>query len=144
MNQRLWPLALALSSIMLTGCSHTLFFASRTSGASGQTVVQTKPGSSGGDIRLAMGSRNYVGRWVYMSSGGSLTLASATAFSGTRSVSALGTGVAVPMAGNGSIIMNAAEGGSLHCVFNYSRFSSSGVGECQDEAGGSYDLQISK
>ena len=79
-----------------------------------------------------------------MNSPGSVSIGSAIAVSGATSASAFGTGVAAPMSGNGSIIMSAPGGGSFRWVFNYSQWSSTGVGECQDETGEIYDLQITK
>jgi len=131
------------AALVLAGCGRTVYVVGRTNGVSGQTTV-TPAGQSSGDITLSLGPKTYTGRWVYVSGGGSVSLATATVTSGTHSASAIGTGIGLPTSGNGSIIMSAPGGGSFHCVFDYSQWSNSGIGVCQDESGEIYDLQITR
>ena len=139
-------LACALLALSLTGCTHnhTLYVAARHSAESGQTVVTTTPGHPSGLLTLELGGKTFTGRWVYMSAGGTVTLASATATNGMRSATATGTAFGIPTSGNGSIVLSAPDGDSLRCVFTYSEWSSSGIGECQDSHDEGYDLQIVK
>ena len=136
--------AILVAALALAGCAHTVYVTGRTTGVSGQTTITPGIGQTSGKIGLKIGGKAYAGRWVYMNGPGSVSIGSAIAVSGATSASAFGTGVAAPMSGNGSIIMSAPGGGSFRCVFNYSQWSSSGVGECQDETGEIYDLQITK
>lgn len=132
-----------VAMLSLAGCGRTVYVTGRTSGVSGQTTV-TPAGRSSGDITLSLGARVYTGRWVYVSGPGSVSVSSATAFSGAHSASASGIGFGLPTSGRGSIVMSAAGGGSLRCAFDYSEWSSTGIGECQDETGAMYDLQITR
>jgi hypothetical protein len=95
-------------------------------------------------MTLTLGSETYTGRWLYMSGPGSVSIVNTVATSGAQSASGLGTGVAIPTSGHGSIILSAPDGASLRCVFAYSEWSSSGLGECRDGKGELYDLQITK
>lgn len=133
-------LALSLS---LTGCSHNLYLVGRTNGTTGHAKIATRPGMGGGDVEISLGEKVYKGRWSYMESGGSLAFGTATAFLGARSATVSGTAVDLPTGGNGTILASSTDGLSLRCVFNYSEWNSSGIGECRDGAGQTYDLQIS-
>jgi len=136
--------ALAFAVLTLGGCGRTLYVTGRTNGITGQTTVTPILGHPSGDMTLTLGAKTYAGRWVYVSGPGSVSVVSTTAFSGTQSASALGTGIGMPTSNHGSIVMSAPGGGSFRCVFDYSQWSNSGVGECQDEAGELYDLQITR
>ncbi len=135
-------LLLALASILLAGCSHTLIVTGRQSAVTGQAIVTQVPGQNSGTLTLVLGGKTYSGRWLYMAGGGSVSLASATAFSGVHSATATGVGFAAPMSGNGSVILSAQDGDTLRCVFDYSQWSKTGIGECEDNHGDLYDLQI--
>jgi hypothetical protein len=126
----------------LAGCSHQVFIASRTTALAGHTTVP--PGASSGEMSISLGDKLYSGRWVYVSAPGMVSVGTATSVSGLRSVSTTGTGYGIPTGGQGSMILAAADGSSLHCTFSYSGWTSTGVGECQDNVGGMYDLQITK
>jgi hypothetical protein len=134
----------ALLVLSLSGCAHTLYVTARHSPVTGQTVITTTPGHPSGLLTLELGGKTFTGRWVYMSAGGTVTLASATATDGMRSATATRTAFGIPTSGNGSIVLSAPDGDSLRCVFTYSEWSSSGIGECQDSRDESYDLQIVK
>jgi len=134
-------LAAALSLAALSGCAHTLYVLGPTPELTGKTTVTTTPGQSGGSITLVLGGETYTGRWVYMR-GGSFSLASMTATNGLRTVSATGSAMDISAVGSGTLIMSAPDGSHLRCVFNYSGWSSSGLGVCEDDKGRRYDLQI--
>jgi hypothetical protein len=130
--------------LTLIGCGHNLYFTGRTTGATASTTITTSPGHPSGEMTLELEGKVYRGRWLYMSGGGSVSLATMTATNGVRSATATGSAIGMPMQGNGSIILAAQDGSTLRCVFNYSEWSSSGIGECQDNLGETYDLQIGK
>jgi len=93
---------------------------------------------------MPLGGRSYVGRWVYVSQGGGVGITTATASSGGRSATGTGTTIMAPTGGGGSIVMAAAGAPSIRCGFQYSSWSQAGAGECQDDAGASWDLQITR
>jgi hypothetical protein len=127
---------------LLSGCAHSIDIISRSTGASGRTTITMTMGHPSGEMSIVLGGKTYTGRWVYMSGGGSVSIVSATAFSGSRTASVSGWGIGVPTGGNGSMSLSSSDGSHLSCAFDYSEWSSSGVGVCQDEQGGMYDLQI--
>ncbi len=131
-------LALAAS---LGGCAHNATFTSRLSGAVG-TAKLTTFGDSSGKIAISLKGETYTGKWVYMQQGGSVIFGSSTAYSGSQTAFATGTGYAMPTQGNGSVVAIAPSGASLRCQFNYSEWSATGVGMCQDSKGDIYDMQI--
>jgi hypothetical protein len=133
-----------LAAVALGGCSHALYVTARTTGVAGQTSITTAPGTPSGEISLSLGRKLYSGHWIYVAGPGSVSVASATAFSGVHSATASGIGLGMPTSGHGSIIMSGPGEIYFRCVYEYSQWSSSGVGECQDETGESYDLQITK
>ena len=132
--------------IELTGCTHTLnvYLTGRTSGVTGKTDVLVMPGHPSGDVSLTLKGKTYTGRWVYVSGGGSVGITSATVVSGAAHTTT-GTGMAVglPSGGNGTMNLTAPDGSSVRCVYQYSEWSMSGVGVCQDSDGEMYDAQIS-
>lgn len=139
---RRWSFLLLISAPLL-GCAHQVYITSRSGHVTGHTSVTTSGGSSG-EMSIALGGKTYTGRWVYVSGPGTVSVMSATATSGLRSASAIGTGIGVPTGGQGSMVLSAHDGSSLRCVFSYSGWSQTGMGECQDGDGGLYDLQITK
>jgi len=131
------------ATMSLCACTRTVYVTGQTTTVSGQATV-VAAGNTSGDITLPLGPRVYSGRWVYMNGPGSVSIGTATAFSGTQSATASAVGLGMPTSGQGSIIMASPDGGHMRCVFNYSQWSVSGVGECQDETGALYDLQITR
>ncbi|MBV9247689.1 MAG: hypothetical protein JO227_00380 [Acetobacteraceae bacterium] len=138
MRKLIW---LALVAAAVSGCAHNVYIAGRDNGLSGQTTV-TAAGQRGGPFNITIGPEHFAGRWVYVKHGGSTSFGTATAFNDASSASALGTGFAVPAEGGGSIIASSPDGNSLRCVFGYNEWSATGMGECKDRHGDSYDLQI--
>lgn len=137
-------LACLVLVVPLLGCGHNLYFTARQSGATGQASITTTPGHPSGTMTVAIGRKTVTGRWLYMSGAGTVAAGTATATSGLRSSTATGTAVGMPMSGNGSILLSSPEGDTMRCVFNYSEWSSTGLGECQDNHGEDYDLQIAR
>lgn len=136
-------IVLSVPSIFLIGCGQTVYVTGRGSAPSGTTTISTS-GTGSGDITIPLGAKVYSGRWVYVPQGGSVGFTTATAFSGGRSASGTGTTIIGPSGGGGTVIMSAEGAPAIRCAFSYSEWTRTGVGECQDDAGGSYDLQITK
>lgn len=116
-------LLLAPIVLGLSGCSHTLdvYLTGRASGVTAHTEVVTISNEPGGAVSLILKGKKYTGRWVYMS----------------------GDPFAPPGAGTGTMNLTAPDGSSLHCMYQYSEWSQSGVGVCQGSDGEIYDVQIS-
>jgi len=126
--------------VLLSGCAHNLDLISRTGGPNGSGVAQ----ELGKQITINLDGQQYKGTYVY--DGGSVirtnSAATATAYGGHRTATAYGTGVSstyIPGSGNGRILATSGKG-SIRCDFNYSQ--GTGIGYCQDNYGGEYDLLI--
>jgi len=139
--KRMRGLSLVLPLAVLCGCAHTLYFLGPTPELTGKTTVTTTPGHPSGSITLVLDGKTYTGRWVYMR-GGSFSLASVIAANGRATATATGLATNISAVGSGTIVMSAPDGSHLQCVFNYSDWSSSGIGVCEDDMGRRYDLQI--
>lgn len=131
-------LALALAACSIPQTVHVM---GRGSAPSGTAIIQTH-GTGMGDITIPIGGRVYSGRWVYAPQGGAIGITTATAFIGGRSVAGTGTSVVGPTGGNGTVIVSAVGAPSIRCGFSYSEWTRTGIGDCLDDAGGTYDLQI--
>jgi len=132
--------------IGLAGCTRTfnVYLTGRTSGDTGQTEVLVTSGHPSGDVSLVLKGKTYTGRWVYMSGGGSVGLSTATVVTGQHTASGTGMALGLPTGGNGTMNLTASDGSSLRCVYQFSEWSSSGVGVCQGSDGETYDVQISR
>lgn len=133
---------LIIFGICLTGCAYTcdIYLTGRTSGITAHTKVVVTTGHSSGDVTLTINGKTYTGRWVYVSGSGSLNLATATVVSGSHVGSTTGMAVGLPSGGNGTMNLKAPDGSTLRCVYDYSEWSSSGVGVCQGNDGEVYDV----
>jgi hypothetical protein len=128
---------------LLAGCvsSHSFYLMGRQSGVSGSGIVPAN-GRHGGPITITIGARQFTGQWIYMESGGSVGIETATGYSSRGAATATGIGVGLPTGGNGNVIASAPDGTTLRCAFNFSEIDMHGVGLCQDNKGETYDLQI--
>jgi hypothetical protein len=99
-------------------------------------------GRSGGDIQIALSGKTYSGSWVYVANGGAAGLAVRSASSGLATATATGTMLAMPTGGGGTILASAPDGATLRCQFQYNQIGNTGIGSCQDNKDGQYDLQI--
>jgi hypothetical protein len=128
---------------LLGGCAanHHLIFVNRTTGEMGSSEVSSL-GRSGGDIQIALSGKTYSGSWVYVANGGAAGLAVGSASSGLATATATGTMVAMPTGGGGTILASAPDGATLRCQFQYNQIGNTGIGSCQDNKDGQYDLQI--
>ncbi|HLZ65508.1 MAG TPA: hypothetical protein VKQ29_04720 [Aliidongia sp.] len=86
-------------------------------------------------MAITVGSKTYVGTWVFKNGGGVVGVAAA---GGT-----VGSFMGSNSSGNGSMLLSAPDGSTLRCSFDYDTLSATGLGVCQDSAGEMYDLQIS-
>lgn len=114
----------------LTGCAYQLNLQQRGGGAFGAGTA------SNGNVEIQVGQRTFRGQYVYASA------SSTTSFFGTANRRAFNTFGTTTSGGNGNIIARSQDGVGLRCQFNYSETSSQGLGECVDDAGATYDLQI--
>ena len=124
----------ALFGFLLTGCAHNLTLHPRDGSPSGQGVAQ----EAGKTVTINLNGKVYSGTYVY--DGGKVatfqSYGSATAYSGTKSASAFGSGFGtayVPGSGNGRVLATSTDGDAIRCEFEYS--SGSGIGVCRDNAG---------
>jgi len=127
-------------AVAMSGCALDVALMERGGPGTGQGHVPYTMAKSG-EITIHLGDDEYAGRWV-LSQGGSYSLASMGGAVPAGGVSAVGTGVNFDAAGNGNILARTATGKGLRCVFNYSGFSRTGMGVCQDDGGRLYDMQI--
>jgi len=118
-----WRLLLPSIWLGLSGCTYPqdVYLTGRASGVTAHTEVVTFASESSGEAALTLKGKKYTGRWVYMS----------------------GDPFAPPGAGTGTMNFTAPDGSSLHCMFQYSEWSRSGVGVCEASDGEIYDVQIS-
>lgn len=90
-------------------------------------------------VTVTIGQETFVGKYVYMQ-GGSFALGNA--FGGGQTATA--TAIGVSAVGDGNVLAQSADGHNLRCVFSFSGWSQQGAGQCLTDAGGLYDLQISR
>lgn len=90
-------------------------------------------------VTITLDGETYAGRYVYVQ-GGAFSLG--TAFGGGQV--ATGSAVGVSAVGNGNVLASSADGHNLRCVFSFSGWTQQGTGACLTDAGGVYDLQISR
>ena len=126
--------------LLLSGCALDVALMERGGPRMGHGNVPYTMAKSG-TITIHLGDDEYSGRWV-LSQGGSYSLASMAGTTPSGGMSAVGTGANFDAAGNGNILARTVSGKGLRCVFNYSGFSRTGTGVCQDDGGHLYDMQI--
>jgi hypothetical protein len=116
---------------LLGGCGHnlTLMAADGTMGTGHATGMGGK-----GTLEVQIDGRDYTGNWV-AAQGGSVGFG----FAGRTSF----TTMAVDASSTGNALLHSADGSSLRCHFVFGGMSATGYGECEDNAGTHYDLQIS-
>lgn len=84
---------------------------------------------------MAFGGETYRGRWVYAGRG---SLAAVFVPGATTMPLFVGSGGP----GEGNALLTTESGKSLRCQFQYSSWTASGMGVCQDAGGRLYDIQI--
>lgn len=136
-----------LITFLLTSCAASLKFIDQQTGDMYYGKTDSTLGSNG-KMTAEIENEIYQGDWTYSASGGSFTLGTSSAFAtGTAgSASAYGTSTAVsaPMSGGGLITMKGNKGGYVRCVFNFSEFSNTGIGQCLRNDGKQFDITISR
>jgi hypothetical protein len=134
-------LVIALPALLaVTGCARTFYFVGRSSGVTATTTVPA--GHPSNAISFTLEGKTYTGRYAVVAEGGSIGFGNTFVTAGTHSAVATGMFTALPTQGNGTIIASAPDGSTIHCVFDWSQMSRTGVGVCQDNRGEVYDLQI--
>ncbi|HTT10824.1 MAG TPA: hypothetical protein VMG60_08050 [Burkholderiaceae bacterium] len=132
---------------LLAGCmsTYTLTLMPRNSGTiyTGEAIERS---STEADLIVAIGSTVYTGTWLYTSaahssfwSGFGVGFGSGGSF-GTVGVSS-GT-VDNPYGQEAKALLKAADGSGLRCDFRGMIQGRGGAGECQDDKGLMYDVQI--
>ena len=120
-----------LIGLALAGCSYQLQLQQRGGPTVGSGTAQDNDSS----VRITIGSRGFVGQYAYASD------ASFGSFVGIGKGATSGF-VSTSSGGGGNIIARSGDGVGLRCRFQYSEMSNQGFGECQDDTGATYDLQI--
>lgn len=143
-------ISVLISTLVLTGCAAQLTFIDTKDGK--MYFGQTDASGSSGEATALIANVRYSGPWVYSTQGGGYTLGtssfSGSAFSGTKSAFATGTGalsaLSLSAQGSGLLNMNGADGSFMRCVFDFNRMSNSGIGKCLRNDGREFDLTIIK
>lgn len=125
-------LALLAACVALSACSYKLTLQQRGGPATGTGVAQENDQS----VTITIGQRVFKGQYSFASN------SSLGTFVGVgKGTSATGF-VSTTSGGGGNIIARSADGVGLRCQFQYSEMSNQGFGECADDSGAMYDLQI--
>lgn len=129
-------------SLLVCGCSDSLTAHNLTS--RNLTLMAIDDGGTGtgratgvggrGTLEVQLAGKTFSGTWV-AAQGGSVGFGSA----GRTTFSA----ISVDSGSTGSALLAASDGSTLRCRFVYGGMSRAGYGECQDNAGKRYELQIS-
>lgn len=125
--------ALFLAIVLaLAGCSYQLQLQQRGGPATGSGVAT----ESDNGVKISIGSRVFTGQYAYASD------SSFGSFVGVGHGKTATGFVSTSSGGGGNIMARSADGVGLRCRFQYSEMSNQGFGECQDDTGATYDLQI--
>ncbi len=117
---------------LLTACSYQLHLQQRGGAAVGTGVAHDNDQS----VSITIGARVFKGQYSYASD------ASFGSFVGVGKGRTATGFVSTSSGGGGTIIARSADGVGLRCQFQYSETSNQGYGECADDSGATYDLQI--
>lgn len=118
--------------LALSACSYKLSLQQRGGAAVGSGVAT----DSDNGVKITIGQRVFTGQYAYASD------ASFGSFVGVgRGRTSTGF-VSTASGGGGNIVARSADGVGLRCQFQYSEMSNQGFGECSDDTGATYDLQI--
>jgi hypothetical protein len=127
--------ATILASLYLSGCAHDITLMARDSGQMGAGSAGATMGNSG-KLSITIEDDTYEGKWVY-TSGGSVGLLSTYGANSTT-----GTAVGLSGSGVGNAMLRSVDGKSMRCEFQYSEWTSTGIGVCLTGDGKLYDMQI--
>jgi hypothetical protein len=123
-------LLILVPPLVRVGCGHDLTLM----GQDGSMGTGHAAGAGGrGTLEVQIANRTYTGTWV-AAQGGSIGfgVAGRTSF----------TTMAVDASSTGNAFLHSADGSSLRCRFVYGGMNNAGYGECLDNSGTHYDLQI--
>lgn len=117
--------------VLLSACSHKLTLHERGGPGIGTGIANENDSS----VQITIGGRTFSGQYVYASN------SSFGTFVGVGRGASSGF-VSSSSGGGGNIVARAPDGMGLRCQFQYSEMSGQGFGECSDDTGAIYDLQI--
>jgi len=127
---------------LMCGCVHNVTLMERNNGAMWTGQVARALVSYSGDISINFKGEQFTGKWVFASnSTTSMGLLNTYGKAGGVS-SSIGTGLIVGGLGIGNAFLHSESNKTLRCEFQYSEMSDTGIGICQDNEGGIYDMQI--
>ena len=132
---------------LLAGCTstYTLTLMPRTSGAT-YTGEAIERNSNEADVIVAIDSKVYTGTWLYTSAAQSTFWSGfGVGFGSHGSFSSVGVGsgtVDNPYGQEAKALLRAADSSGLRCDFRGMIQGRGGAGECQDDKGLMYDVQI--
>lgn len=135
------------ASLLMAACQHPhpIQIMARDSSQTGAGVAHEE-GSGTGPISLTIGTDTYTGRWAIGSTGTTLGFgtSSGVAFAGTAMATGFGTGTTVASTGQitATALLTAPGHKSMRCQLQYSEWTMSGTGVCQDGGGRLYDVII--
>ncbi len=130
---------LAAACLVLAGCSHSLALMER----GGPRVASGTSSVVGKKVEIQLDGKTYRGNYSLVKDGYS-TFTNAQAYSSTgRFAYGSAQSYGSSSMGTGNIIARSDDGSGIRCIFQFSSNSQSGMGECQDDKGGIWDLQIS-
>lgn len=132
-------LLLMLTLLALAGCSYNIALMKRGS----SEVAQGTASENGKTVEITLDGKVYKGHYTFVQQGFS-TFSTGYATSGYHSAWGNGAGYAAASAGQGNVLATAPDGSGLRCQFAFSTSSHSGMGECQDDQGGIWDMQITR
>lgn len=116
--------------LALTGCGYNLTLMA-SDGAMG---TGRATGMGTGTLEVQLNGKLYRGTWV-TAEGGSMGFGTV----GTTSFSVMSADSGT----TGNAMLSAGDGSTLQCRFVYGGMSAAGYGQCQDNTGKRYELQIS-
>jgi hypothetical protein len=135
-------LVISIAAVLaLTGCAYPLTLHSRDGSAGGEGEAN----NSRKTMSISIAGKTYTGTYIFDDGGvvATSSFGTATAISGARTTQAFGSsyGTAfVPGSNTGQAFLRSSDGGTLRCQFRY--IGTSGLGECIDNQGKSYDMVI--
>ncbi|WP_440110271.1 hypothetical protein [Acidovorax sp. BL-A-41-H1] len=125
-------IACLFACALLSACSYKLTLQQRGGPGVGSGVATENDKG----VQITIGTRVFTGQYAYASD------ASFGSFVGVGKGRTSTGFVSTSSGGGGNIIARSADGIGLRCQFQFSEMSGQGFGECADDTGATYDLQI--
>jgi len=124
-----------LMLFVLAGCGHKVHLTHMPTGTTAEGRVPFSLGYNG-DMNVNIEGVEYTGRWVVVA-GGSAGVGFFDGSAGTGTSLAMGS-----QPGNGKALLRSKNGDCLKCIFQYSTWSSSGMGTCTDDEGREWEMMV--